>query len=173
MISQYRPIFSGVIQYLLRELGVAVICPNVRGSNGYGKTYLKLDNAELREDSVRDIGALLDWIDKQPELDASRVVVSGGSYGGYMVLASLVHYGARLRGGVDVVAGVANFVLFQLPQGAPSAAEVVRRCRERKLYVRDFPEMATLGPLALRVAVKDAATNARMLAVLAEAAARA
>jgi dipeptidyl aminopeptidase/acylaminoacyl peptidase len=72
---------------------------------------LKLDNGPLREDSVRDIGALLDWIAEQPELDAERVVVTGGSYGGYMVLASLVHFGDRLRAGVDVV-GIASFISF-------------------------------------------------------------
>ncbi len=106
--GQYRPIFSGMEQFFVNELGLAVIAPNVRGSSGYGKTYLKLDNAELREDSVRDIGALLDWIAAQPDLDARRVAVYGGSYGGYMVLASLTHYSDRIRAGVDIV-GVASF----------------------------------------------------------------
>jgi dipeptidyl aminopeptidase/acylaminoacyl peptidase len=109
--GQSQPYFSGTTQFFLNELGVAVILPNVRGSSGYGKTYLKLDNAELREDSVRDIGGLLDWIAKQPELDASRVAVSGGSYGGYMVLASLVMHGERIRAGIDNV-GIANFNTF-------------------------------------------------------------
>lgn len=109
--SQYRPHFSGIIQFYLNELGIAVICPNVRGSAGYGKTYLKLDNAERREDSVKDIGSLLDWIGKQPELDASRVAVTGASYGGYMTLASLVHFGNRLKAGMDVV-GIANWITF-------------------------------------------------------------
>lgn len=76
--SQYRPVFNGTEQFYLNELGMAVVHPNVRGSSGYGKTYLKLDNADKREDSVRDIGSLLDWIAAQPELDASRVVVMGG-----------------------------------------------------------------------------------------------
>lgn len=109
--GQYRPGFSGIEQFYLNELGLAVIHPNVRGSSGYGKTYLKLDNADKREDSVRDIGALLDWISQQPDLDASRVAVSGGSYGGYMVLASLVHFGDRLRAGIDIV-GIASFKTF-------------------------------------------------------------
>jgi dipeptidyl aminopeptidase/acylaminoacyl peptidase len=108
--SQYRPIFSPTTQFYASE-GIAVIHPNVRGSAGYGKTYLKLDNAELRENSVQDIGALLDWIAKQPKLDASRVAISGSGYGGYMVLASLVHYGDRLKAGVDH-GGIANFVTF-------------------------------------------------------------
>jgi dipeptidyl aminopeptidase/acylaminoacyl peptidase len=109
--AQYQPVFSPLTQYWVNELGIAVIAPNVRGSTGYGKTYTTLDNAEKREDSVKDIGALLDWIARQPELDASRVAVFGGSYGGYMVLASLVHFGERLKAGVDVV-GIANFVTF-------------------------------------------------------------
>ncbi|MEO8494606.1 MAG: alpha/beta fold hydrolase, partial [Planctomycetota bacterium] len=109
--GQYRPYFSGSSQYYVNDLGFAVIAPNVRGSSGYGKTYLKLDNAELREDSVKDIGALLDWIALQPELDASRVAVVGGSYGGYMVLASLVHFGDRLKAGIDIV-GIASFTTF-------------------------------------------------------------
>ncbi len=109
--SQYQPFFSPINQFYAIELGIAVICPNVRGSSGYGKTYLKLDNAEKREDSVKDIGALLDWIEHQPELDASRIAVSGGSYGGYMTLASLTHYGDRIKAGIDIV-GIANFVTF-------------------------------------------------------------
>ena len=109
--SQSRPYFSPTTQYYLNELGIAVLLPNVRGSSGYGKSYLLLDNGRKREDSVKDIGALLDWIEQQPELDASRVAVSGGSYGGYMVLASMIHYNERLRAGINVV-GISNFVTF-------------------------------------------------------------
>ncbi len=83
--SQSQPVFSITTQQWAVELGYAVIHPNVRGSSGYGKTYLALDNGMKREDSVKDIGALLDWIATQPDLDAKRVVVIGGSYGGYMV----------------------------------------------------------------------------------------
>ena len=109
--SQSRPSFSSTTQYYVNELGAAVIYPNVRGSRGYGKTWLKLDNDRLREDSVRDIGALLDWIAAVGDLDADRVAVTGGSYGGYMVLASVVHYGDRLRAGIERV-GISNFVTF-------------------------------------------------------------
>jgi dipeptidyl aminopeptidase/acylaminoacyl peptidase len=109
--SQYRPTFNPFTQFLVRELGFTVIAPNVRGSSGYGKTYLNLDNGEDREDAVKDIGALLVWIGAQRNLDAKRVFVAGGSYGGYMSLASMVHFGDRLRGGVDVV-GISNFVTF-------------------------------------------------------------
>lgn len=109
--GQYLATFSGFQQFCLTELGIAILAPNVRGSDGYGKTYLRLDNAEKREDSVRDIGALLDWIATRPELDENRVAVMGGSYGGYMVLASLVHFPDRIRAGIDIV-GIANFVTF-------------------------------------------------------------
>jgi dipeptidyl aminopeptidase/acylaminoacyl peptidase len=109
--GQFTPSFSPTTQFYLNEMGIAVIAPNVRGSAGYGKTYLQLDNGFKREDSVKDIGALLDWIAQQPDLDASRVAVLGGSYGGYMVLASMCHYNDRLKCGVDVV-GISNFVTF-------------------------------------------------------------
>jgi len=109
--GQFRPGFASYFQFLLNELGVAVIAPNVRGSEGYGKTFLDLDNGFLRENSVKDGGALLDWIAKQPELDAKRICVYGGSYGGYMVLAMMTHYNERLAAGIDVV-GISNFVTF-------------------------------------------------------------
>lgn len=109
--SQFRPGFLGRLNYFTDELGLAVIHPNVRGSAGYGKSYLKLDNGMRREDSVKDIGALLDWVAKQPDLDAARVAVIGGSYGGYMSLATQVHYSDRLKAGIDIV-GISSFVTF-------------------------------------------------------------
>lgn len=109
--SQSTVGFSPSTQFMVNELGIAVIYPNVRGSSGYGKSYLKLDNGMKREDSVKDIGALLDWIAAQPELDAGRVIVMGGSYGGYMTLAAMTHYNDRLAGGIDIV-GISNFVTF-------------------------------------------------------------
>ena len=109
--SQARPSFSSTYQMWLEKLGVAVVVPNVRGSAGYGKSYLAMDNAYKREDSVRDIGALLEWIGTRPDLDADRVAVFGGSYGGYMVLASAVHYSDRLKAAVDIV-GISSFVTF-------------------------------------------------------------
>ena len=109
--GQARPSFSTTFQFWAARLGAAVIQPNVRGSRGFGKTYVGLDNGFKREDSVRDIGALLDWIELQPDLDASRVVVYGGSYGGYMALASAVHYSDRLKAVIDNV-GISNFVSF-------------------------------------------------------------
>lgn len=109
--GQAVPAFDAFRSFLVNELGIAVIEPNVRGSTGYGKSYLRLDNGLKREESVQDIGKLIEWIGKQPELDASRIAVSGGSYGGYMVLASMVHFNDKIRCGVDVV-GISNFVTF-------------------------------------------------------------
>jgi dipeptidyl aminopeptidase/acylaminoacyl peptidase len=97
--------------YLVNELGIAVIMPNVRGSTGYGKSFLALDDGERREDSVKDIGTVLDWIATRSDLDSSRVLVTGGSYGGYMTLAVAARYSDRVRCAVDVV-GISNFVTF-------------------------------------------------------------
>jgi dipeptidyl aminopeptidase/acylaminoacyl peptidase len=110
--SQFRPYFSTngpVVSGL--ELGFAVIAPNVRGSTGYGKTFVALDNGLKREDAVKDIGALLDWIEAQPYLDKNRVVLYGASYGGYMVNASMVEFTGRLRAAVSIVA-ISDFYSF-------------------------------------------------------------
>jgi len=109
--SQYIPYFSTTIQFYLNEMGIAYIAPSIRGSSGYGKRFMTLDDEYRREDAVRDIGALLEWIEKQPELDAARIGIMGGSYGGYMVLAALAHYSDRLRCGIDEW-GISNFVTF-------------------------------------------------------------
>lgn len=109
--SQSRPRFSSTYQMWLDKLGAAIVVPNVRGSAGYGKSFLALDNGFKREDSVRDIGALLDWISTQPDLDQERIAVFGGSYGGYMVLASAVHFSDRLKAAVNIV-GISSFVTF-------------------------------------------------------------
>jgi dipeptidyl aminopeptidase/acylaminoacyl peptidase len=109
--GQSQPGFQGRDNYLLTELGVALIQPNVRGSTGYGKSFTKLDNGTKRLDSVRDIGALLDWIARQPELDSSRVMVTGGSYGGYLTLAVATMYDDRIRCSLDIV-GISNFITF-------------------------------------------------------------
>lgn len=109
--GQYRPGFLGRNNFYMNELGVALLFPNVRGSSGYGKTFLKLDDGYLREDSVKDIGALLDWIATQPDLDVDRILVTGGSYGGYMSLAVATTYSSRIRASIDIV-GISNFVSF-------------------------------------------------------------
>ena len=109
--GQFRPAFLGRNNYYMNELGIAMIFPNVRGSTGYGKTFLTLDNGFLREDSYKDINSLFDWIAQQPDLDASRVMVTGGSYGGFMTLAVATNYNDRLRCSVDIV-GPSNLVTF-------------------------------------------------------------
>ncbi len=123
--SQARPNFSPLLQYLVSESKIAVLVPNVRGSDGYGKAYLALDDGRLREGSVKDIGALVDWIGTRKDLDASKVAVMGGSYGGYMVLASLVHFGERIVAGIDMV-GISSFVTF-LENTAAYRRELRRR----------------------------------------------
>ncbi len=109
--GQSLPVFQAANNYYLNELGVAIIYPNVRGSAGFGKTFLAADNGMKREESVKDIGALLEWIAQQPNLDASRIMVMGGSYGGYMTLAVATSYNDKIRCAVDVV-GISNFNTF-------------------------------------------------------------
>jgi dipeptidyl aminopeptidase/acylaminoacyl peptidase len=109
--AQFRPGFMGRLNYLINELGLVLIMPNVRGSSGYGKSHLKLDDAMLREGAVKDIGALLEWIGQQADLDKTRVGVMGGSYGGFMSLAVQTTYNERIKAGIDIV-GISNFVTF-------------------------------------------------------------
>ncbi len=109
--GQSRPTFLGRNNYFINELGVSIIFPNVRGSTGYGKTFVDLDNGFKREESVQDIGALIDWIALQPDLDASRIMITGGSYGGYMTLAVAYLYSDKIKCSLDVV-GISNFNTF-------------------------------------------------------------
>jgi dipeptidyl aminopeptidase/acylaminoacyl peptidase len=109
--GQIRPDFIGRDNYFINELGIAMIYPNVRGSTGYGKTFQKLDNGFLREGSYKDINSLLDWIQTQPDLDAGKVMITGGSYGGFMTLAVATSYNDRICCSVDVV-GPSNLVTF-------------------------------------------------------------
>jgi dipeptidyl aminopeptidase/acylaminoacyl peptidase len=109
--SQYQPGFLGRNNYWLNELGVAIIFPNVRGSTGYGKTFVKLDNGLRREDSYKDIGALFDWIATRPDLDAGKVMVAGGSYGGFMALAVAANYSERICCAASTV-GISNLRTF-------------------------------------------------------------
>jgi dipeptidyl aminopeptidase/acylaminoacyl peptidase len=109
--SQSLPSFLGRLNYLINELGIAIIVPNVRGSAGYGKTFLALDNSTKRENSVNDIGTVIRWIQRNTRLDGDRISVMGGSYGGYMTLASMVNFSDQLRCGIDVV-GISNFITF-------------------------------------------------------------
>jgi dipeptidyl aminopeptidase/acylaminoacyl peptidase len=109
--SQFRPTFLGRNNYFINELGCAMAFPNVRGSAGYGKTLLQLDNGFKREDTYKDIAALLDWIKTRPDLDVNRIMVTGGSYGGHMTLAVAYNYADRIRCALDVV-GISNLKTF-------------------------------------------------------------
>jgi dipeptidyl aminopeptidase/acylaminoacyl peptidase len=137
--------FMGRWNYYLSEMGLAILLPNVRGSSGYGKSFMDLDNGFKRKDSVRDGGAFLAWLGTHPRLDAGRVVVSGGSYGGYMSLATAVDYSALLRGAIDVV-GISNFVTFL--NNTESYRRDLRRVEygdERDPKMREF--MENIAPL--------------------------
>lgn len=109
--GQHTPNFSSFYAFLANDLGIAIIAPNVRGSSGYGKTFLKLDNGFNRENSVKDIGKLIEWIENQPEFDKDKIAVYGGSYGGYMVLSSMYNFNDKIKCGIDIV-GISNFVTF-------------------------------------------------------------
>ncbi len=123
--GQSRPGFLGRNNYLLNEQGIAIFFPNVRGSTGYGKRFVSLDNGPFkREDSVKDIGAFLDRLSTDSRLDARRIAVTGGSYGGYMCYASAVAYADRLKGSLCVVA-ISNFVTFL--EGTQSYRRDLRR----------------------------------------------
>lgn len=143
--GQSRAGFLSRNNYYINELGIAMIFPNVRGSSGFGKKYINLDNGFKREDSVKDIGALLDWIATRPDLDSKRVMVTGGSYGGYMTLAVMTKYNDRVRCAVDVV-GIANFVTFL--ENTESYRRDLRRVEygdEREPKMRDF--LLTTAPV--------------------------
>jgi dipeptidyl aminopeptidase/acylaminoacyl peptidase len=109
--GQSRPGFSPAVQLLVAELGLAVLLPNVRGSAGYGKAYLAADDGIKREESLKDIGATFDWIAAQPDLDAARVGVQGGSYGGYMTLSSVAFFPGKVKAAVDLV-GISSLPTF-------------------------------------------------------------
>ena len=125
--AQTRPSWNPGAQYFADVLGAVVILPNVRGSDGYGTKYLNLDNGPLREDSVKDIGALIDWAGKQPGMDAKRIAVYGQSYGGYMSLASMTFYSDKLVGGVERY-GISDFISFM------ANTEAYRRDNRRAEY---------------------------------------
>jgi dipeptidyl aminopeptidase/acylaminoacyl peptidase len=138
--GQARPDFVGFWNYVINELGVALILPNIRGSSGYGKTFLQMDNGVLREGAYKDIGALFDWIAARPDLDAGRVLVGGGSYGGHMTLAVAYLYSDRIRCAVDIV-GPSNLVTFlQNTSGYRRDLRRVEYGDERDPKVREFLE---------------------------------
>ena len=138
--SQFRPGFLGRNNYFINELGCAMIFPNVRGSVGYGKSFLLLDNGFKREDAYKDIDTLLAWIKTQPALDANRVMVTGGSYGGHMTLAVSTYYADKIRCALDVV-GISNLCTFL--EHTESYRRDLRRAEygdERDPKMREFME---------------------------------
>ncbi len=138
--GQTRPGFAARENYFINELGIAVIFPNVRGSTGYGKSFQKLDNGLLREGSYKDINTLIDWIQTQPDLDASRIMITGGSYGGFMTLAVATNYNDRIRCSVDVV-GPSNLVTFlEHTSGYRKDLRRVEYGDERDPKMREFLE---------------------------------
>ncbi len=138
--GQSRPGFNGRRNYFVNELGIAVILPNVRGSTGYGKTFTKLDNGFQREDTYKDINALFDWIATQPDLDSSKIAVTGGSYGGHMTLAVSTFYSDRIRCSIDVV-GMSNLVTFlEHTEGYRRNLRRVEYGDERDPKMREFLE---------------------------------
>jgi dipeptidyl aminopeptidase/acylaminoacyl peptidase len=138
--AQFRPGFPGRWDYYMNELGITMIAPNVRGSAGYGKTFLGLDNRFLREGSYEDINTLLDWIQTQPDLDSGRVLITGGSYGGFMTLAVATNYNDRICCSVDVV-GPSNLVTFlEHTSGYRQDLRRVEYGDERDPKMREFLE---------------------------------
>jgi dipeptidyl aminopeptidase/acylaminoacyl peptidase len=125
--GEFRPSFDPWLGYVVNELGFAVVAPNIRGSSGYGKSYSRLANGDSRDDVVKDLGALIVWIDAQSSFDPKHVVVAGRGYGGYLALTALANYGDRLRGGVDI-AGISDLIPFL------EAAPAFRQARQRAQY---------------------------------------
>ncbi|HSP16889.1 MAG TPA: prolyl oligopeptidase family serine peptidase [Thermoanaerobaculia bacterium] len=143
--GQTQPNFLGRSNYWINELGIALVYPNVRGSTGYGKTYLAMDNGFKREDTVKDIGTVINWIKSDPALDPDRIAVYGGSYGGYMTLATMTHYNSDLRAAVDVV-GISNFLTFlQNTSGYRRDLRRVEYGDERDPKMHDF--LQQISPL--------------------------
>jgi len=138
--GRFRPTFDPWIQYVVNELGFAVLAPNVRGSTGYGKTFAALARGEQREDAIKDVGALLVWLALDSHFDKTHVIVSGTGYGGWMALAALVNYGERLRGAV-AMAPVTDFIAFvggTAPESRGAAREEYgdEREAEGRLFLR-------------------------------------
>jgi dipeptidyl aminopeptidase/acylaminoacyl peptidase len=108
--GQERPSFNPLYQYYLSR-GYAVLATNVRGSTGYGKTFTHLDDVRKREDSVKDLAFAVEWLKTNGSVDAKKIAVTGGSYGGYMTLAAITLYPELWAAAVDTV-GIANWESF-------------------------------------------------------------
>lgn len=151
--GQSRPGFLGRSNYFMNEMGVTLVFPNIRGSSGFGKTFLKLDNGFLREDSYKDLAALVAWIKTQPDLDGDSIMITGGSYGGHAALAMTTHYPNLFRCALAVV-GMSNLVTFL--ENTEEYRRDLRRVEygdERKPEMRVFLEK--IAPLNLAHQVKN------------------
>jgi dipeptidyl aminopeptidase/acylaminoacyl peptidase len=138
--GQSQPVFLGRANYYLNELGIALIYPNVRGSTGYGKTFSLMDNGFKREDTYKDIDTLFEWVGTRADLDANRIAVTGGSYGGHMTLAVSTFYSDRIRCSVDIV-GMSNLVTFlEHTEGYRRDLRRVEYGDERDPKMHDFLE---------------------------------
>jgi dipeptidyl aminopeptidase/acylaminoacyl peptidase len=138
--GQFRPGFLGRNNFYLNEMGVALLFPNVRGSSGYGKAFLKLDNGVNRDHTHKDIGALLDWIAKNPALDGNKIMITGGSYGGYMTWAIAYEYNDRICCTLPIV-GPSNLVtLLEHTEGYRRDLRRVEYGDERDPKIREYLE---------------------------------
>ena len=165
--GQSTPGFMGRNNYLLNEMGIALFYPNVRGSTGFGKRFVNLDNGPfLRENSVKDIGAFLDRLETDQGLDKARFAVTGGSYGGYMCYASAIHYGSRLKGANCVVA-ISNFVTFlENTQGYRRDLRRVEygdeRIAEQKAKLIEISPLSRVNELKIPLMVVTGANDPRV-----------
>lgn len=151
--AQSRPIFQGRSNYYLNELGIAVFEPNVRGSEGFGKRFLELDDGLRREDSLRDIGAFLEHLARDPGIDASRIALSGGSYSGYLVLRAMSDYPNRVKAGI-VQSGITDFVTFL--ENTEAYRRDLRRAEygdERDPAIREF--LRSISPMSHADAIRQ------------------
>ncbi len=174
--SRERPRYQGRSAYLLNELGIALIYPNVRGSWGFGKAFGRLDDGMKREDSVKDVGALLDWIETQPTLDKNRVMVTGVSYGGYMTYAVAEMYSSRLRGAL-AAAGISDFITY-LETTDPTRPEDRRaeygdeRIPEMREFLKRVSPIVNASKLRIPLFIVHGANDTRVPVAQAEEMAR-